>query len=60
MGGVDHEHGVKLEADGPRLDVADAGEQQDGEQIAITQPALDFRADFLQQSLARRVLKETD
>ena len=58
--GVDHEHGVKFEANGSRLDVAHTGEQQGGEQIAIAQAAFYSRGNFFQQPLARGVFEEAD
>ena len=51
---------MELEANRARLDVADAGEQNGGKQLAIGQPTFDPGADLLQQPLARRVFEEPD
>ena len=56
---VDHQHRVKLEPDGTRLDVAHAGQQQRCKQVTVTQAAFEFRGHFFQQPLPWRVLQET-
>ncbi len=55
---VDDEHRVELEADGARLDVPHAGEQQRGQDLAIAQPAPDAGGDLFEHPLAGRVLDE--
>ena len=51
VGGIYHQHGVKLETDRPRLNVAYAGQQQGGQQLPIAQTLLDPRSHLLQQSV---------
>ena len=58
--GVNHQHGVKLEADsGPRFNVAHSGQKQGAEHLPIRNPAAaDPRSQFLDQAFARLVLQQ--
>jgi hypothetical protein len=57
--GVDDEHGVELVPHRwPRLDVLHACQQQCGEQIAITEPAMDALGDAFQQLILRRLFEQ--
>jgi len=58
VGGVDHEHGVEFEADGPWLDVPHARQEQRGEHFAIGRAALDAGGDFLEHAFARRIFQQ--
>jgi len=60
VSGVDHQHRVKLEPDRPRLDVTHTGQQQRRKQVAVTQAAFDFRADFLKQPFAWGVFEKAN
>ena len=57
MRGVHDEHRVEFEADGPRLDVSHARQQERREQFAIAQPALHPRAHLPDHPLPRRLLQ---
>jgi hypothetical protein len=60
MGGVHHEDGMKFETDGPRLDVAHAGEKQRGEDIPVRDAAFYARSDLFEDPTARRSFEQPD
>jgi len=57
---VDHQHRMELETQRPRLHVANAGQEQRRDHLAIARPLLDFGRHFLQQLLSRRIFHQAD
>ena len=55
---VDHHHRVELEADRPRLDVADARQEQSGQQVLVREPFLELVDRDLEGAVARRLLDQ--
>jgi hypothetical protein len=56
--GIHHEDRMKLEADGPGLDVAHAGQQQCREHFAISHAAANAARDLLEHPLPRALLDQ--
>ena len=56
MGRVDHHHRVELEPDRPRLDVADACQEEPRQQRAVRQPVLELGHGLIENLRARGLL----
>ena len=56
VGRVDDQHRVELEADRVRLDVADAGQEEARQQVAVREPPLQVSDGHLEGPLAGRLL----
>jgi hypothetical protein len=56
---VDDEHGVELEANRPRLDIADPGQQQCGNRLAVAEAPTNAMAQLLENPFARRVFEQS-
>ncbi len=55
---IDDHHGVELEADRPRLDVADARQEQAGEQVLVREALLELRDHHFESAVARSLLDQ--
>src|SRR5262249_45861765 len=60
VGGVDHQHRVELEADGPRLDAPDPRQEHGREQVLVAGALVDLGGHLRHEVLARRVLDQLD
>ncbi len=54
---VDHHHRVELEPDRPRLDVANARQEQAGQQLSVREPLLELGDRDLERPVARGLLE---
>ena len=58
VGRVHNQDGVELEADRPRLNIADASQENRRQKVLVCQPLFDSRGDFFQHALARSIFQK--